>query len=324
MHKFVRNLITEWRKLDLPFADSAIVVAVSGGADSMSLLLAIEDLARRKKLDLRITVAHFNHKLRGKDSDADQEFVSRFARDLGFEVVAASGRVSKKGNLEQNARNARYEFLTKVAKRSGASIILTAHTVNDQAETFLMNLIRGCGPNGLQGMSRVRAINDSVAIVRPLLAWAKREDTEHYCREREVVYRSDAMNSDEAFTRVKIRRTLIPQMAQLNPKIVESLARTAELLRDPGHINTANGESGSGPLKLEDLRKLSKAELYRQLRSWLRIQRGNLRSLNLKHIEAIERLISSSKSGKTAELPGGGAVVKHAGELMFRNIKVEK
>jgi tRNA(Ile)-lysidine synthase len=145
MHKFVRNLITEWRKLDLPFADSAIVVAVSGGADSMSLLLAIEDLVRRKKLDLRITVAHFNHKLRGKESDADQEFVSRLAKDLAFEFVTESGRIAKKGNLEQNARNARYEFLTKVAKRSGASIILTAHTVNDQAETFLMNLIRGSG-----------------------------------------------------------------------------------------------------------------------------------------------------------------------------------
>lgn len=324
MHKFVRNLITEWRKLDLPFADAAIVIAVSGGADSMSLLLAIEDLVRRKKLDLRIVVAHFNHKLRGKESDTDQEFVSQRAKDLGFEFVTASGRISKKGNLEQNARNARYVFLTKVAKTSKASIILTAHTINDQAETFLMNLIRGSGPDGLQAINRIREIDDSVAIVRPLLAWAKREDTEHYCREREVAFRSDAMNHDETFTRVKIRRTLIPQMAELNPRIVESLARTAELMRDPSHVDAANGKSGSGPLRLAELKKLSKSDLYRQLRSWLRIQRGNLRSLNLKHIEAIERLISSSKSGKTAELPGGGAVVKHAGELMFRNIKVEK
>lgn len=324
MHKFVRNLITEWRKLALPFADASIVLAVSGGADSMSLLLAIEDLVRRKKLDLRIVVAHFNHKLRGKESDADQEFVSRCSHELGFEIVTASGRISKKGNLEQNARNARYEFLTKVAKTSKASIILTAHTINDQAETFLMNLIRGSGPDGLQGMSRIREIDDSVAIVRPLLAWAKREDTEYYCRERKVAFRSDAMNDDVAFTRVKIRRMLIPQMAELNPKIIESLARTAELMRDPCHMAAANGKSSSGPLKLAELKKLSKADLYRELRSWLRTQHGSLRSLNLKHIEAIERLISSSKSGKTAELPGGGAVVKHAGELMFRNIKVEK
>jgi tRNA(Ile)-lysidine synthase len=173
-------------------------------------------------------------------------------------------------------------------------------------------------------MSRVREIYDSVAIVRPLVAWEKREVTELYCLERKVAFRSDAMNDDVAFTRVKIRRTLIPQMAELNPKIVESLARTAELLREPTYRSSANGESTSAPLKLTELRKLSKLALYHELRSWLRIQRGNLRSLNLKHIEAIERLISSSKSGKTAELPGGGAVVKHAGELMFRNIKVEK
>ena len=121
MHEFVRNLITEWRKLGLPFADATIVVAVSGGADSMSLLLAIEDLVRRKKLKLRIIVAHFNHKLRGKESDADEEFVERYSRDLGFEFATAVGKVSKKGNLEQNARNARYEFLQRPPPVSGRS-----------------------------------------------------------------------------------------------------------------------------------------------------------------------------------------------------------
>lgn len=323
MHKFVRNLITEWRKLGLPFDDATIVVAVSGGADSMSLLLAIEDLVRRKKLRLRIVVAHFNHKLRGKESDADQEFVGVCGRDLGFEFVTAAGKLSTKGNLEQNARDARYDFLSRAASDLGASVVLTAHTLNDQAETFLMNLIRGSGPDGLGGMSKTRQLEESVLLARPLLSWATREETEEYCRERESEFRSDGMNEDEAFTRVRVRRTIIPQLAELNPKIVETLARTAELLRTRDD-QTAKRPDIEQPLRLSKLRELSKPELYLELRSWLRVMRGNLRSLNLKHIEAIERLILSPKSGKTAELPGGGSVVKHAGRLEFRNNKVEK
>jgi tRNA(Ile)-lysidine synthase len=323
MHKFVRNLITEWRKLGLPFDDATVIVAVSGGADSMSLLLAIGDLVRRKKLALRFIVAHFNHKLRGEESDADHEFVAAQARDLGFEFVTASGKVSKKGNLEQNARDARYDYLRRASSELGAPIILTAHTQNDQAETFLMNLIRGTGPDGLGGMSTTRRLDESVLLARPLLSWATRAETEEYCREREVPFRSDSMNEDESFTRVKVRRSIIPQLAELNPKIVEALARTAELLR------TANGATDKRadidqPLRISTLRDLPRPELYRELRSWLRVERGNLRALNLKHIEAIERLILSPKSGKTAELPGGGAVVKHAGQLEFRNNKVEK
>ena len=150
-----------------------------------------------------------------------------------------------------------------------------------------------------------------------------RADTEWYCREREIEFRSDPMNEDEAFTRVRIRRTIIPQLAELNPKIVETLARTAELLRTPDGETAKQPDIEQAP-RLSALRELSRSELYRELRSWLRAKRGNLRSLNLKHIEAIERLILSPKSGKTAELPGGGAVVKHAGRLEFRNIKVEK
>ena len=323
MHKFVRNLITEWRKLELPFDDATIIVAVSGGADSMSLLLAIEDLVRRKKLRLRIVVAHLNHKLRGKESDADQEFVADCARDLGFEFVTAAGKISKKGNLEQNARDARYDFLGRAAVDLDGSVVLTAHTLNDQAETFLMNLIRGSGPDGLGGMSKTRKLKETVLLARPLLSWATRDDTEEYCHERENEFRSDAMNEDEAFTRVKVRRAIIPQLAELNPKIVETLARTAELLRTP-QGQTVERPDIEQPLRLSTLREFSKPELYRELRSWLRLKRGNLRSLNLKHIQAIERLILSSKSGKTAELPGGGAVVKHAGRLEFRNNKVEK
>lgn len=324
MHKFVRGLITEWRKLDLPSTDETIVVAVSGGADSMSLLSAIRDLVERKKLNLRIVGAHFNHKLRGAESDADEEFVRDYSAAAGFEFTRGSGRLPARDNLEQAARDARYKFLTQVADKNGSRLVLAAHTQNDQAETFLLNLIRGSGPDGLSGMRTARPLRDQVRLVRPLLSWATRSDTESFCRDTGIEFRTDRMNDDERFTRVRIRKTVLPMLGDLNPRIVETLARTAELI-DHGHTRDA-GASDQIPeqLALRDMRSLSKAKLYSTLRSWLRERRGSLRSIERKHIEAIERLMGSGKSGKTVELPGLGRVVKHDGLLAFSNIKVEK
>src|SRR5215204_3454743 len=143
MHKFVRNLLTEWRKLDLPFDGETFIVAVSGGADSVGLAIALDDLKKRKKLDLRFVIAHFNHDLRGEESEKDAEFVKKLFQKFNFELAYRKGKISKAGNLEQNARIARYEFLTETAENLHAYGILTAHTINDQAETFLINLIRG-------------------------------------------------------------------------------------------------------------------------------------------------------------------------------------
>ncbi|MDQ3750600.1 MAG: tRNA lysidine(34) synthetase TilS, partial [Acidobacteriota bacterium] len=150
MRQFSKNLLTEWRKLGLPFADETFVVAVSGGADSVSLMLAVNDLKERRKLDLRIVIAHFNHNLRGAESELDAQFVREISNKFNFELAYGIQNPKFKiqnrtGNLEQNARTARYEFLTETAKNLDAYGVLTAHTLNDQAETFLLNLIRGSG-----------------------------------------------------------------------------------------------------------------------------------------------------------------------------------
>ncbi len=316
MHKFVRSLIAEWRKLDLPFSGGAVVIAVSGGADSMALLLAIHDLTERKKLDHRVIVVHFNHKLRGRESDADERFVQNEAGPLGFEFLAGAGRLAGKGNLEQAARDARYKFLSKAATEAGAFAVLTGHTQNDQAETVLLNLVRGSGPDGLAGMKRVREMGKDLLLVRPLLSWAMRTATEEFCREKEIKFRTDRMNSDEKYSRVRIRKTVLPQLAEINPKIIQTLARTAERLGHDSSVSGANNSfEGTEKLRLNDLKTLSKPDLYVTLRGWLRANRGNLRSLELKHIEAIERLIGSPKSGHTVELPGGGRVRKQSGSL---------
>ena len=157
MHKFVRSLITEWRRLELPVENATVVVAVSGGTDSNSLLLALDDLKQRRKIGVRIVAADFNHRLRGPEADGDEDFIRQLTTKLKIEFAVGHTKPDKMGNLEQNACEARYRFLGDTAKRLGAIAVLTAHTMNDQAETFLMNLIRGSGPDGLRGMTPVRS-----------------------------------------------------------------------------------------------------------------------------------------------------------------------
>ena len=352
VHKFVRNLITEWRRLELPFSGETIVIAVSGGADSVSLLLALHDLTKRKKLGQRMVAAHLNHGLRGAESDADEEYVRHLTTVLGVELAVGHANVSRDGNLEQNARNARYDFLARTAENLDAFAVVTGHTVNDQAETFLMNLIRGSGPDGLSGMKPVRALEEGkrrrgeeatpglhdsgsssppllfpsspTLLVRPLLSWAKRIDTECFCHDSGVEYRYDTMNEDTAFKRVRIRKILLPLLEDFNPKIVETLAQTASLMTSLTKSSVAVAEHAiNDRLALKDLKLLEKSELYNVIRAWLCRHRGTTRALELKHIEAVTRLILSTKSGKTAELPGGVRVIKSAGKLIYEDNKVE-
>lgn len=348
MQNFVRNLITEWRKLNLPFDDETFIVAVSGGADSVSLLLALHELKKQKKLNLRFVVAHYNHNLRGDESDQDEQFVKSLAGRFGFELALGKGEISlQKGNLEQNARESRYEFLTATAASLDAHAVLTAHTVNDQAETFLFNLIRGSGLDGLGGMKPCRSLKSQegfeptgqsdIQLTRPLLNWAKREDTENFCHLNEIEFRYDAMNEDLKFNRVRIRKILLPLLKDFNPKIVETLAKTAELLReDAERLARSTGQSAkdkveiakdqrpatkdrSNSLFLSELKDVFPSMRRTILRQWLKDNRGNLRGLELKHIEAVEQLIFSRKSGRVTELPGGEIVVKKDGKLYYQN-----
>lgn len=357
MHKFVRSLLTEWRKIEMPFEDETFVVAVSGGADSMSLALALAELKKRRKLNLRFVIAHFNHDLRSLESDADERFVKEFAARFDFELASQKGKISNTGNLEQNARLARYDFLRETAENLRACGVLTAHTQNDQAETFLLNLIRGSALKGLGGMKTVRNLegelrtaNDEprepeeqtkienpkseIRLVRPLLNWASRKQTENFCLENEIEFRTDSMNDDLAFKRVRIRKVLLPLLEDFNPKIVETLAQTAKILQeDFAHLeNSADShaksivskQSNEQSLTLKEIKDLFPSMRRQILRQWLENVRGDLRTLDLNHFEAIEKLISSRKSGRTVQLPNGETVTKSGGELLFEKTKVVK
>ena len=337
MDNFTRQLITEWRNLELPFEKETVIIAVSGGADSVSLALGLNELKKRNKLNLRLVLAHFNHKLRGRESDEDEVFVKNLAEKLDFELVLGSGEISKNENLEQSARNARYDFLSVTAENLRAFAIVTAHTLNDQAETFIMNLIRGSGLEGLGAIKKIRSLNPEdqsedqnaktkIFLIRPLLSWAKRIDTENFCRLNNIDFRYDSMNEDLAFKRIRVRKVLLPMLKDFNPKIIETLAQTALLLQEDfqslEHFRSQNRKEFeteiNSEISLKTLKKLPDAERIDLIRQWLKNKRGDLRLLDAKHFEAIERLIFSRKSGRTVELPNKDFVVKSNGKLYFK------
>ncbi len=334
---FARRLLREWKQLELPLSNATVVIAASGGADSTALLLALDELIKSKRLTIKLVVAHLNHKLRSKASDADAKWVSSLAKKLGYlaklKTVDVLTKARRTGdNLEQAARRARYEFLERASKANKARAILTAHTLDDQAETVLLNLLRGSGAAGLSGIEPVRSIRpgNEIKLARPLLSWARRSDTENHCRERGVDFRVDAMNAVETFARVRVRNQLLPLMTSFNPRIVESLARSTEILRED---NTAlesaatrllelslNGDGAKGGRDLNaDLLKLAQPALRRRaLRQWIAACRGDLRRLEHTHILAVERLLFSTGSGRVIELPGGGRIQRNKGLFRYR------
>src|SRR5262249_42208676 len=211
---------------------------------------------------------------------------------------------------EQAARRARYEFLEKVARTSKAGLVLTAHTLDDQAETVLLNLLRGSGAAGLSGIDPLRAIRNrsEILLARPLLTWARRADTEGYCVQQGIDFRLDQMNSDEKFARVRMRNLLLPLMKGFNPRFVESVARTAEILREDNlaleaaaahllelSVNGA-GKQRNPALRIDLLRSTPPALRRRALRLWIASCRGDLRRLEYVHIVALERLLFNTRS----------------------------
>jgi tRNA(Ile)-lysidine synthase len=341
LSRFAQTLLREWKRLDLPSANAKAVVAVSGGADSVALLLALDELITSERLTIDALVAHLNHRLRGKAGDADARWVALLAKRLGHKAAIGSVDVKQRAaktedNLEQAARRARYEFLEKHARTTGAKIVLTAHTMDDQAETVLLNLLRGSGGTGLGGVEPVRllSVGSEILLARPLLSWARRQDTENYCRQQAVEFRSDAMNLDETFARVRVRRQLIPLMQTFNPKLVAGLARTAELLRDDSSaldrgaerllelsletdLAAVDGKGAGNVLRIDLLSLAPRALRRRALRLWLGRCRGDLKRLELVHIVALERLLLNEGGGRTIELPGGGKVTRKLGLLKF-------
>jgi tRNA(Ile)-lysidine synthase len=254
-----------------------MVVAVSGGPDSVSLARALTQLQAALGFGPLI-LAHLNHQLRGEESDADEEFVADLVRSMQEittgHVHLVSHRVDVKlqahrvkDNLEKVAREARYSWLAQVARQEGAGWIATGHTANDQAETILHRLLRGSGLRGLRGIAEQRPLGKDLTVIRPMLDVTRSEVME-YLRVKEQGFRQDSSNFDRRFTRNRIRHELLPNLeTHHNPTIVPVLCRLAEqAAKTYGRVEAKAGQllaaaelPRAGALLIFDRRRLMEA-----------------------------------------------------------------
>jgi tRNA(Ile)-lysidine synthase len=218
---------------DLIWSNDKLLVAVSGGIDSMTMLVILKYLSNT--LNLELIVAHFNHLLRGLESDKDAQFVAEVSRKLSLKYYIGKGDINKlskewKMTIEEAARTARYNFLTKVMNDHDISTLAVAHNSNDNAETLIFNLLRGSGVTGLAGIPPIRIFNENKRIIRPFLS-VPREEIESFAKDYEIKWREDETNELLNATRNKIRHELLPELQKYNSSIVKTLNSTTEIMR---------------------------------------------------------------------------------------------
>jgi len=312
--KKVKDTISQYRMIS---PGDLIVVAVSGGPDSICLLDVLNRIG--KEMGLELIVAHFNHGLRPEEDEIETQFVKDFAEHLNlpFVVKKADSELKKEGSsLEELARKARYNFLESVRALRKADRIAVGHTMNDQAETVIMRLLRGSGPSGLAGIPPIR---DGV-IIRPLLN-IKGEEVEEYIKEQNLTYMIDSSNLKLTYLRNRIRLEILPILTQLQPNLIEQLALTADILRGENEYldslaeawiqNAVDpGEQGLLSIPLDLIQTLPSALKGRVLRALIKKIRKNLFRIEYDHVLAVSDLINSQKPQGRLDLPDGLVVTK--------------
>lgn len=318
--RLVAAVAAALRAAGLPARGETLVVALSGGPDSVALLDALVTLAR--PLGFRLLAAHLDHGLRPGSAE-DASFCVSLCDRLGVPIRTGSADVRARaerdrGGLEQAARRERYAFLRRVCREEQAVAIAVAHTRDDQAETLLLRLLRGAGATGLAGMRLRRG-----AIVRPLLD-VPRADVIAHLRERGLAFREDPTNAQLVHRRNRVRHELLPYLAtHFNPRVREALARTAGLLADEAAFvrveaerllaHSAREQDGAVVLRRAALAQAPPPLARVAIRQAL-ARVGGLRQLGAVHVERVLRLVrSTAPSGRSLPLPGG-RVVRFTGE----------
>lgn len=315
--KKVEETIRKYRLLE---RGDRVLIAYSGGADSTALLSLLGEL--RKEWMLELFLAYFNHRLRQR-AEEDEKFVRRVSGEyslplfVGAENVRSYAR-SKSLNLEEAGRELRYSFLKKTAEECGASKIATAHTMTDQAETFLMRLMRGSGAKGLGGIyPEVEG-----KIIRPLIQ-VEREEIKAYLAQRKLGYCVDESNFDRRFLRNRVRLELIPYLQKrFEPKIIRHLSRLASILREEEDLLERIGEERvkkafipENDQILLDMKFLSSLPLalkWRVLRQYIHKLKGDLRGISFSDVESILKL----DEGKECHLKKN-LVLRREGNYVF-------
>ncbi|MBZ5563255.1 MAG: tRNA lysidine(34) synthetase TilS [Acidobacteriia bacterium] len=304
----------EMRKRGLFRVGERVGVAVSGGPDSVLLLEFLGEFAR--ELGLTLAVVHFNHHLRGAESDGDEAFVRQLAEARGLAFLHGGAEVAqvartRRRNVEATARDLRYRFFFSLVSKGQLDKVATAHTANDQAETVLMRLLRGSSTRGLGGIYPVL----DGKVVRPFLSITRPEIEEELAR-RKLEFRVDSSNLETRLKRNKLRQEILPRLAkEFNPRVIALLKEFAERARDDEAFLDQQARERARPWRVREeaaeripvrpLADFPPAISRRVLRQMLQGARGNLQGITYGHVEALLRFAAEAQSGRSLALPGG-------------------
>ena len=294
----LNKLLEMIRRYDMIHSGDRVTVALSGGADSVALLYGLFLL--REKLGITLEAAHFNHGLRGAESDRDAAFCRDFCDRYDIPIHMGSGSVKpgKKG-LEAAARDARYGFFSQLP-----GLIATAHTADDNAETLLMRLVRGTGLKGLGGISPVRG-----NVIRPMLLVTRQEVVE-FLGEHYLSHVEDSSNETDDFLRNRLRHHVMPALRGENPRLGENLSSMAMMLRE----DAATLDALATPeTRVEALRAMPGALRSRSVSRFL--EESGVKEPESEHIALVEKLIFSDNPSARADLPGGITVTREYDRL---------
>ena len=299
----LNKLLTFVRQQNMIQPGDAVTCAISGGADSVALLFALYLL--KDKLNIQLSAAHFNHHLRGEESQRDENFVRDFCDRYDIPLTVGQGTIvpGKKG-LEAAARDARYAFL-----RSLPGKIATAHTADDNAETVLMHMVRGTGLKGLGGIAPVNG-----NVIRPLLT-CTRQDVEGFCAEWCLNFITDSSNEGDDFLRNRLRHHVMPLLKQENPRLAENTSAMALRLRQDEDCLSQLAELPE--MDVETLRTMHPALRKRALESFLK--QSGVREPEASHIAQAESLVFSPKPSAFARFPGGVTIGRNYGLLQVQS-----
>jgi len=311
----MRGKVVEWiEKHNLIARGDVILAACSGGPDSIALVHLLAGL--RPMFSFTLAVAHVNHLLRGPDSFSDAEFVAVFCRRMGLdcyqtEIDVRSFAEQNGHSLEEAARILRYQYLQNIAANLDGAKIATGHHRDDQAETVLLNLLRGAGSMGLSGIST----GTEDGIIRPFLA-VNRQEIEDYCQAYQLQSRLDSTNLSADYLRNRIRLDLLPSLAaDYNPAICDVLCRTACIMTEQNDFIQRSAEKlisegtlhqGSDTVIRVDMIRNAHIALQREIfRMVIKKKQGHLRGISFYHVEKLIEMANGSQVGKIFCLPGG-------------------
>ena len=308
----VKKYIVEKNLID---KGDGVLCALSGGGDSVALLITLTEL--RSELDFSLCAAHFNHGIRGAEADRDQEFSRALCEKLNITLFTATEdipRIAKENGegLEECARNRRYEFLFETAKKQNCPKIATAHHATDNTETVLFHLIRGSGINGLGGIAPKR----EDGVIRPLLC-VSRTEVDEFLQKREQDFVTDSTNADTDMTRNFIRHNMLPLVSALNPAADRAISRLSDSAREDEEYFISEAKTISDKAALAYLKTVPTPILKRYLRLRFESAKTAVGQLDYETLECICRDIKSGTERFRYSVSGDIAVIGDRDRLEF-------